>query len=209
MLELRETLSYNKSQPRPLRGFPIEEKSSIRAGPRRRAHAGHRHQPMNAKDIIQGVTKRVVPKPVLNAAVRPMVRSVLSLAFGRKGYRINIGGRGMFRLSPDFVFGGWENFGDRHNGGFVPCIEACTEKSVFIDVGAHIGLHSLPVNSVLAPGGQVFAFEPSGGSYSYLRKHIAYNAIDNIHPYQLIVGDCSADAVVFYEHLDPSSPWAG
>ena len=113
------------------------------------------------------------PGWVLDWVVRPAVRGVLSAAFGGRGYQISIGGQGVFRLSPDFVFRGWEGFGTRHNSGFAQCIEACKGKSVFIDVGAHIGLHSLPASTSLRPGGRVIAFEPSESNYRYLLEHMS------------------------------------
>ena len=161
---------------------------------------------MMMKSFLRRSTKRVVPGRVLDSVVRPAVRGVLSAAFGGRGYKISIGGQGVFRLSPDFVFRGWEGFGTRHNSGFAQCIAACKGKSVFIDVGAHIGLYSLPASSSLRPGGRVIAFEPSESNYGYLLKHIAYNGIDNIQAHQLVVGDVDRDSVLFYEHVVASSP---
>ena len=141
--------------------------------------------------------------------LRPAVRGVLRLAFGRKGYRVNIGGQGVFRLSPDFAFRGWESFGTRHNSGYAMCIRACEGKSVFIDVGAHVGLYALPVSRVLGPGGQVYAFEPSERTYRYLVKHIAYNDIGNIDHRQMVVGETRKAEVLFYEHVVGSSGLSG
>lgn len=150
-----------------------------------------------------------VPRPIFDAVLRPAVRRILRLAFDRTGYEIDIGGHGAFRLSPDFAFRGWEDFGNRHNSGFARCIEACAGKALFIDVGAHVGLYSLPVSRILAPGGRVYAFEPAEGSYRYLQRHIAYNGITNIYPYQLVVGDTKNDSVLFYEHIVTSSALSG
>ena len=161
------------------------------------------------KNILKAVVRAVIPKPIIDFAIRPAVWWILSVLFGKKGYEINIGGQGVFRMSPHFIFRGWEDFGNKTTSHFNQCIPACEGKSVFIDVGAHIGLYSLPASSLVRPGGQVFAFEPSGNSYGYLLKHIAYNNIDNIHPFQLIVGDTNKDSVLFYEHVISSSPRNG
>ena len=72
-----------------------------------------------------------------------------------------------------------------------------------------MGLYSLPASRVLAPGGRVYAFEPAEGSYRYLQRHIAYNGIINIYPYQLVVGDMKKDSVPFYEHVVASSALSG
>ena len=164
---------------------------------------------MSLRDFLKRSSRRAIPKPIFDAALRPAVRGILRLAFGSRGYKINIGGHGIFRLSPDFVFRGWEDFGNRHNSGFAQCIEACAGKASFLDVGAHVGLYSLPVSRVLAPGGRVYAFEPAEGSYRYLQRHITYNGVTNICPYQLVVGDMRKDSVPFYEHVVASSALSG
>ena len=164
---------------------------------------------MDLKNFVKTITHAVIPKSILDFAVRPAMWWILSVLFGKKGSEINIGGQGVFRMSPHFMFRAWEDFGNKPTSHFNQCIPACEGKSVFIDVGAHIGLYSLPASRRVRQGGQVFAFEPSGNSYGYLLEHIAYNNIDNIHPYQLIVGDTKKDAVPFYEHAISSSPRNG
>ena len=79
------------------------------------------------------------------------------------------------------------------------CIRA-RGRSVFVDVGPHVGFYSLPVSGVLGPGGRVFAFEPSDSSFRYLQRRIAYNAIENIYRYKVVVGETDEDSVPFYEH---------
>ena len=162
-----------------------------------------------SRRLLKRAGKTLIPGPVLASVVRPAVRWVLSLVFGRRGYKIDIGGQGVFRLSPDFAFRGWEDFGDRHNRAFATCVQACRGKSVFVDVGAHIGLYSLPASRALGPGGRVYAFEPSESNYHYLRKHVEYNNLDNVHVFQLVVGDAQKPSVRFYEHAVSSSPLSG
>ena len=73
---------------------------------------------MSLKRFLRRSSKGAIPKPIFDAVLRPAVRRILRLAFGGTGYKINIGGHGVFRLSPDFAFRGWEDFGNRHNSGF-------------------------------------------------------------------------------------------
>jgi len=134
-----------------------------------------------------------------------MARRIFRILYGHRGIDINIGGHYKFRMSPDFIFRGWERFGDRHNWAFGKCIEACIGKSVFIDVGAHVGLYSLPASRVMAPGGKIFAFEASANNFNYLTQHIQYNGIKNIFPYQVAIGSTNQDSVIFYEDRTPSS----
>lgn len=161
------------------------------------------------KRTLRDVAKRLLPRSMFQGVVRPTVRAVFSLIYGRRGYKIDIGGHGVFRMSPDLAFRGWERFGDRHNWGFARCIESCKGESVFLDVGAHVGLYSLPVSRALAAGGSVFAFEPSRGSYDYLIRNVAYNGFTNINAYNFVVGDSEAPGVPFYERVDPDSATSG
>ena len=106
------------------------------------------------KRTLRDVTKRLLPRSISQGAVRPTVRIIFSLIYGRRGYKIDIGGQGEFRMSPDLAFRGWERFGDRHNWAFAKCIDSCKGKSVFLDIGAHVGLYSLPASRALAAGGR-------------------------------------------------------
>ncbi len=161
------------------------------------------------KETAKGLAKRLLPRPIYSRALRPAVRALLSGAFGRRGLPVDLGGLGVFRLAPDLYFRGWERFGERHNSGYARCIQACAGKSVFIDVGAHVGLYALPVSRTLAPGGEVFAFEPSESNYRYLVRHVKYNGIDNIRAYSLVIGDASKESVRFYEHVKGGSGLGG
>lgn len=99
-----------------------------------------------------------------------------------------IGGHGPFLLDADFAFSDFTTWGAGHNRGFEKCVEACRGKHCVLDVGAHIGLLSLPVSRVLAPGGTVFAFEPAAGNLAYLRQHLDGNGITNVEVVDCLVG---------------------
>jgi len=161
------------------------------------------------KTYFKKIIKQITPKPIFLYIIKPAIRFILSIIFNKTGYKINIGNQGEFFMSPDFIFRGWEEFGNRHNKGFSICIEKCRDKSIFLDVGAHIGLYSLPVSQILKSSGKVIAFEPSSSNYEYLVKHIKYNRIKNIFPHKLVIGKTNIDQVVFYEHSVSSSPLGG
>lgn len=57
------------------------------------------------------------------------------------------------------------------------------------DVGANVGLYSLPSARAVGPDGAVYAFEPVARNVTYLRRHAALNALENIHVVQAAVGD--------------------
>jgi len=153
--------------------------------------------------------RHAIPTSVYRRLLRFPARVVLGLLFSHRGLEVNIGGVGIFRLSPEFYFRGWESFGDRHNSGFYACIEEARQCSTFLDVGAHVGLYSLPISRALRPGGRVYAFEPASNNFHYLLEHIRYNNITNIDAYPLVVADCPAKDVRFFEHIDHGSGFGG
>lgn len=72
------------------------------------------------------------------------------------------------------------------------------DDAVCLDVGANIGLYSMAF-SVLAPRGRVFAFEPSPGSFEYLRGNVEANGLANVESYQLALGDQADGTVHFHD----------
>lgn len=109
-----------------------------------------------------------------------------------------VGRHGPFRFDGRFAFSDFSNWGHGHNSGFDQCIEACTKSKVFLDVGAHIGLISLPASRAM-PTGQVFAFEPSSQNRGYLETHLVANGIRNVEVVPYLVGDRDLSDVAFYE----------
>ena len=110
-----------------------------------------------------------------------------------------IGRYGPFLLDGRFAFSNYGNWGKGHNSGFAACVELCRGAKCVIDIGAHIGLVSLPVSSVLAPGGKDFAFEPAEANLRYLRRHIALNRLTNVDVVDCLVGSVERDEVRFFE----------
>ena len=133
-----------------------------------------------------------------------LYRQVLFRTGLRVTARQKIGGYGPFRMSGEFAFSDLEHWGGAHNSGFEFCVEACRGKACVLDIGAHIGLVTMPVSSVLIPSGKVFAFEPSRANRDTLKKHLNLNGIDNVEVVESLVGDCDIDDVVFYEHAGVS-----
>ncbi len=117
-----------------------------------------------------------------------------------------IGDYGPFKLDIKFAFSNFSAWGaDRHNDGFEACVQMCNDKLCVLDVGAHIGLVTLPVASVLAPGGKVFSFEPSRANRNLLKKHVALNGFSEIvHIEDKLVGPHNETDIPFYEMDDAS-----
>lgn len=154
-------------------------------------------------------TKKAIPRSLYAPLIKPILMSTLNVLFGSKGAKIDIGGQGVFRFSPEYMFRGLENFGAGHNGGFAKCIQSCAGKSAFFDLGAHIGYYSLPASRALRAGGMVHAFEPDSNNFNCLSKHIRYNGIENIVLNNSVVGDSAKSGVEFYEHKVSGSPFGG
>lgn len=106
------------------------------------------------------------------------------------------------RFKLDYTFGlhKYQEFGNKHNAGFRYWLQCCRDKSVVFDIGAHIGLYSLPASQVIGSNGRVYAFEPSQANCQYLQKHIVYNGCKNIVIEPVLVGKESKDAVSFQEN---------
>jgi FkbM family methyltransferase len=112
----------------------------------------------------------------------------------------NIGPYGPFRLDARFAFSNFSNWGGEHNDGFRECVESCQGKTCVIDVGAHIGLVSLPVLSVMAPSGLLVAFEPAAANRTLLERHLELNGFQGrVRVESTLVGGDELDAVSFFE----------
>lgn len=129
---------------------------------------------------------------------RKVVRAIPGLSVRQK-----IGPYGPFRLLPEFAFSDLENWGSAHNKGFRSCIEACRGKRCVLDIGAHIGLVSLPAASVLAKDGRVYAFEPAAANVGVLQRHLRLNNAENVELVPVLVGMRDHAEVPFYESAGP------
>ncbi len=110
-----------------------------------------------------------------------------------------IGPYGPFNVSAEFGFSDFANWGKGHNRGFIKCIEACRHKTCVLDIGAHIGLVTMPMSKAISPSGQVVAFEPSSANREALKRHLSLNSVKNVTVVDNLIGDEVQDHVPFYE----------
>jgi FkbM family methyltransferase len=75
-----------------------------------------------------------------------------------------------------------------------------------IDIGAHVGLHTLMFSRRVGPMGQVLAVEPSPASACLLRSHIMWNDCHNVEVIEAAVGD-REDQVGFTFHPEATHPY--
>jgi FkbM family methyltransferase len=80
------------------------------------------------------------------------------------------------------------------------------EKSVYLDVGANVGLLSLQVRKA-RPLVQCHLFEPDPQTFQKLKKNVSLNPFRDIHLHQLIVSDQTAQQQAF--HTSPMSSESG
>ena len=60
-----------------------------------------------------------------------------------------------------------------------------SDVRVFVDVGANLGLFTLPVAKKLAPGGHVYAFEASDRNANLLQQNAWRNSLQNVTVYPI------------------------
>ena len=130
-------------------------------------------------------------------------RSVFKLLKLSKSAAHNIGPYGPFLLDGYFAFSNFSKWGGGHNNGFEHCIEACRSANCFVDVGAHIGLVTLPAAKMLSGRGHVHAFEPAEINNRFLRRHLSLNCISNVSVSNVLLGE-RKELVDFFETKYPN-----
>ncbi|MFQ6016731.1 MAG: FkbM family methyltransferase [Kiloniellaceae bacterium] len=128
-----------------------------------------------------------------------LYRGTLDTLNLRTTVTMRIGPYGPFKLDGRFAFSNYEAWGGGKNAGFQACVEASSGARCVLDVGAHIGLVSLPMSRAVAPGGRVYVFEPADFNRALLRRHVALNGADNIEVVGDLVGERDENEVAFYE----------
>ncbi len=138
----------------------------------------------------------------------PFIRSLFKIfsliisriIFGRKK-SIKIGNEYTFFLNSKFAFSGWEKWGEGHNKGFKKLLELASSNYTVLDIGAHIGLCSLPLSRKAK---FIYAFEPSKVNRQYLKQHLAFNEVENVKVIEDLLGKNNLEGVTFYETKDVS-----
>lgn len=110
-----------------------------------------------------------------------------------------IGSYGPFRLHSCFAFSAFEQWGKQHNAGFTASVESCRNKACVMDIGAHIGLVTMPMSQMIAPNGIVYAFEPATANRRYLEYHLKKNRLNNVEVVPLLIGNVNQESTPFYE----------
>ena len=78
-------------------------------------------------------------------------------------------------------------------------LERLNPSATFIDVGANIGVFTLPAARRVARSGCVIAIEPSPLVFPYLERNIALNGLTNVRLVQCAAHNRDGETVLFYE----------
>ena len=108
------------------------------------------------------------------------------------------------KLHALFAFSNFTEWGNKHDTLFHTYLALCKKSMCFMDIGAHIGLVSLPASTVIKKGGIVYSFEPSSRNLFFLKYHIKINNIKNIKVINKLVGSDNTNDHTFYESNEPS-----
>ncbi|MFT7616119.1 MAG: FkbM family methyltransferase [Candidatus Woesearchaeota archaeon] len=113
--------------------------------------------------------------------------------------KVRLGGK-TFKLDFFFALSGFNSWGESaHNVGYRMLLAESSGKDVVFDVGAHIGLCTLPL---ALRAKKVYSFEPSTINFQYLNRHIRYNKLRNVSSFAYLVGESDEPQVPFYESRD-------
>lgn len=118
--------------------------------------------------------------------------------------RKQIGGWGYFSISAKFLFSDFSRWSGGHNLGFDYLISSAQRKNCVFDVGAHIGITTLPLAEAVGPEGRVFAIEPSLQNRSFLNQHLEANKLENVTVLDCALTDHLEQTVSFFEMKDVS-----
>lgn len=111
---------------------------------------------------------------------------------------------GPFKMHCYFAFSNFKNWGSEEGSIFPLMMKICKKKKCIIDIGAHIGLTTLPLNSVISKNSTIFSFEPSDVNNKYLSLHLKKNNIKNVKVIDKLVGEKNSSNVSFYESTKPT-----
>ena len=89
---------------------------------------------------------------------------------------------------------------ERHS--FDLLAEHIVPGSVVIEVGAHIGTHTVRMGQLAAPWGRVYAFEPQRKIYRELHHNLALNGVTNVVALRMAIGSGETRII----EMNPATP---
>ena len=93
--------------------------------------------------------------------------------------------------------------GDAWEPHVVELLEQYIEPgTVVLEVGAHIGTHTIPIARLVGPWGRVYSFEPQRKIYRELFHNLALNGVTNAVPIRFAVGSGATRII----EMNPATP---
>lgn len=83
--------------------------------------------------------------------------------------------------------------------------EILSEGDNVVEVGANLGLHSIPIAKIIGDKGKLICFEPQRIIYQHLCCNIALNSLVNVETYQYGVSDINTK--LYIESTDYNEAW--
>jgi len=129
-----------------------------------------------------------------------LTRTILKKALPPFTVKKHISSFGPYYLDQEFLFSDFSSWSTKHNAGFDKLITTARSSQCVFDIGAHIGLTTLPLSQAVGPNGLVFAFEPSPKNFSFLSRHVVINDLSNVKAFDVLLGDKHQESVEFFEY---------
>ena len=136
-------------------------------------------------------------RSALAPAIRPILTYVppvrwvaLKLLASRQPAEVEVGGlafevhRGDFGVTFEIA-----STGDYEPVTRAACAAALKPGMTFIDIGAHVGLFTVPAAMAVGPEGRVIAFEPDPDNRRLLERNVARHALENVLVIDAAVAD--------------------
>ena len=82
------------------------------------------------------------------------------------------------------------------------CQKHIEPSTVVVEIGAHIGSHTLPISRLVGPWGRVYAFELQRKIYRELHHNLALNGATNVVPLRYAIGSGEPRII----EMNPPSP---
>lgn len=132
---------------------------------------------------------------LLKKFLKLLVKIASKVIYG-KYKKIRIANKYSFLFDSCFAFKNYHNWGLGHNKGFAKLLDISKNKKVIFDIGAHIGLCTLPLSRLAL---NIVSFEASPTNFKYLKKHLKINSISNVKLAPFLVGKENIKKVDFYD----------
>jgi FkbM family methyltransferase len=153
--------------------------------------------------LLRALRDHVPGLKAAHRAVREPYYRILELIFPR-GVSVRLSSGHEVRLHPRFIGMGAEMYEEAPTGLMAAELKP---GAIVLDIGAHVGLHTLMFSRCVGPTGRVIAIEPSPANAKLLREHLAWNSCYNVEVIEAAVGD-EIGHVNFTFRSDPTDPGA-